>query len=92
MSRHITIIGAGLVGLATAFELTELDPECSVSILDPAPLSGASHHAAGMLAPAAEMQYQQDALVPSCVNPHCGTRVWSDASLAPLIPTPTTPT
>ena len=64
MSRHITIIGAGLVGLATAFELTELDPECSVSILDPAPLSGASHHAAGMLAPAAEMQYQQDALVP----------------------------
>lgn len=64
MSRHITIIGAGLVGLATAFELTELDPECAVSILDPAPLSGASHHAAGMLAPAAEMQYQQDALVP----------------------------
>ena len=64
MSRHITIIGAGLVGLATAFELTELDPECSVSILDPAPLSGASHHAAGMLAPAAEMQYQQNALVP----------------------------
>ena len=64
MSRHITIIGAGLVGLATAFELTELDPECSVSILDPSPLSGASHHAAGMLAPAAEMQYQQDALLP----------------------------
>ncbi|MDK7146962.1 glycine oxidase ThiO [Corynebacterium kroppenstedtii] len=64
MSRHITIIGAGLVGLATAFELTELDPECSVSILDPAPLSGASHHAAGMLAPAAEMQYQQDELLP----------------------------
>ena len=64
MSRHITSIGAGLVGLATAFELTELDPECSVSILDPAPLSGASHHAAGMLAPAAEMQYQQDELLP----------------------------
>lgn len=64
MSRHITIIGAGLVGLATAFELTELDPGCSVTVLDPAPLSGASHHAAGMLAPAAEMQYQQDALVP----------------------------
>lgn len=58
------MIGAGLVGLATAFELTELDEGCSVVVMDPSPLSGASYHAAGMLAPAAEMQYQQDALLP----------------------------
>lgn len=60
--RNIRIIGAGIIGLATAWRLTEAGVK--VSIIDPDPVSGASHHAAGMLAPTAEMQYQQEALYP----------------------------
>ncbi|MBN9643855.1 glycine oxidase ThiO [Corynebacterium sp. CCM 8862] len=56
------VIGAGLVGLATAFELASRGHP--VTVIDPEPMSGASHHAAGMLAPAAEIQYGQDNLVP----------------------------
>lgn len=92
MSRHITIIGAGLVGLATAFELTELDPGCSVTVLDPAPLSGASHHAAGMLARPQRCSTSRMRWSPLCSNPHCGIRASFDASPSPLIPTPRTPT
>ncbi|WP_075724187.1 glycine oxidase ThiO [Corynebacterium aquilae] len=55
-----TVIGAGIVGLVTAFELA--DKGHRVRVIDPHPISGASFHAAGMLAPTAEMVYQQDAL------------------------------
>ena len=61
-SSRATVIGAGLVGLATAWELTRAGR--SVTIIDPDPLSGASHHAAGMLAPTAEMVYGQESLLP----------------------------
>lgn len=70
----ITIIGGGIIGLTTAFELTErgenvhlIDAETSDygttddgTALYPA----ASHYAGGMLAPIAEVQFQQDALFP----------------------------
>ena len=70
----ITIIGGGIIGLTTAFELTErgenvhlVDAETSDygttddgTALYPA----ASHYAGGMLAPIAEVQFQQDALFP----------------------------
>lgn len=59
---HITVIGAGIVGLATAFELTERGAE--VTVFDPSPVSGASYYAGGMLAPAAEVQFQQEPLFP----------------------------
>lgn len=49
---HIVIVGAGIIGLATAFELRTRGAR--VTLLDPAPGQGASHAAAGMLAPAAE--------------------------------------
>lgn len=60
--RRVTVIGAGLVGLATAWELTNRG--YAVTVVDPEPLSGASHWAAGMLAPTAEMQFKQDSLFP----------------------------
>ena len=70
----ITIIGGGIIGLTTAFELTErgenvhlIDAETSDygtaadgTVIYPA----ASHYAGGMLAPIAEVQFQQDALFP----------------------------
>ncbi|WP_293771260.1 glycine oxidase ThiO [uncultured Corynebacterium sp.] len=58
----VIVVGAGSVGLATAVELAHAG--YSVTVLDPAPASGATHHAGGMLAPAAEVVYQQDPLFP----------------------------
>ncbi|MBC2682423.1 glycine oxidase ThiO [Corynebacterium anserum] len=59
---NITIIGAGAVGLATTVTLAAAGHK--VRLVDPAPASGATHHAGGMLAPAAEVVYQQDPLFP----------------------------
>lgn len=74
MSQEITIIGAGIIGLVTAFELTErgktvrlIDAGTSdySTAPDGTPLyPAASHYAGGMLAPIAEVQFQQDALFP----------------------------
>lgn len=61
MSRAI-VIGGGIIGLATCFEFQDAGFE--VTLIDPDPISGATHHAGGMLAPTAEVQYQQQALVP----------------------------
>ena len=70
----ITIIGGGIIGLTTAFELTERGE--SVHLIDAetsdygtaddgtALYPAASHYAGGMLAPIAEVQFQQDALFP----------------------------
>ena len=58
----VIIVGAGVVGLATAVELASRGHE--VTVLDPAPASGATHFAGGMLAPTAEVVYQQDPLFP----------------------------
>lgn len=56
------VIGGGLIGLATCFELTERG--VPVTLIDPAPGSGATHYAGGMLAPVAEVQYRQEPLFP----------------------------
>ena len=58
----ISVVGAGIIGLTTA--LTLADRGHSVTVHDPAPASGASHHAGGMLAPTAEVVYKQDPLFP----------------------------
>lgn len=58
----VTVIGAGNVGLATTVTLAAAGHQ--VRLVDPAPASGATHHAGGMLAPAAEVVYQQDPLFP----------------------------
>lgn len=62
MPKHAIVIGGGIIGLATCFEFQESGFE--VTLIDPDPASGATHHAGGMLAPTAEVQYQQHELVP----------------------------
>ncbi|KQB86643.1 glycine oxidase ThiO [Corynebacterium lowii] len=62
MSQRVYVVGAGIIGLTTAFELSERG--VSVTLIDPAPASGASHFAGGMLAPVAEVQYRQEPLYP----------------------------
>lgn len=58
----IAVVGGGIVGLSTAFELSARGH--NVHVFDPNPASGASYFAGGMLAPAAEVQFQQDPLFP----------------------------
>lgn len=60
--QNIAVIGAGIIGLSTS--LTLADRGHAVTVYDPAPASGATWHAGGMLAPAAEVVYQQDSLFP----------------------------
>lgn len=62
MSDNIIVVGGGIVGLSTCFEFQEAGFQ--VTLIDPDPISGATHHAGGMLAPASEIQYQQQALFP----------------------------
>jgi len=57
---HVNIVGAGIIGLATAFELSSRGH--TVTIIDPSPGQGASHAAAGMLSPAAETVWGQGPL------------------------------
>lgn len=57
---RIAVIGAGIIGLATAAELVRRGHD--VHVVDPAPASGASHAAAGMLAAVTETVWGQDAL------------------------------
>ena len=60
--RRAVVAGAGLIGLATAFELRRRG--VAVSAVDPEPAGGATRAAAGMLAPVAETQYGQEPLYP----------------------------
>lgn len=50
---RVVVVGAGVIGLATAFELACSGAECVV--VDPAPGRGASWAAGGMLSPASEV-------------------------------------
>lgn len=52
---HVNIVGAGIIGLAIAFELQSRAH--TVTLIDPGPGHGASYAAAGMLAPAAETNW-----------------------------------
>ncbi|WP_413335533.1 glycine oxidase ThiO [Brevibacterium sp. GP-SGM9] len=59
---HAIVVGAGIIGLSTAWFLRRSG--AAVTIVDPAPISGATHAAAGMLAPAAEVAWGQSPLYP----------------------------
>lgn len=61
----VVVVGAGVIGLATAWQLRRAGARTAV--IDPDPVSGATHAAAGMLAPVSEVQHQQDPLVPLMV-------------------------
>jgi glycine oxidase len=59
--RHdVVVVGAGVIGLASAWRLAQRG--VSVVVVDPAPGSGASGVAAGMLAPVTEARLGEDAL------------------------------
>src|SRR5690625_2623775 len=60
--KHVAVVGAGIVGLLTAYELRRRGHR--VSLHSSGIAEGATHAAAGMLAPAAEIQYGQSALWP----------------------------
>ncbi|GAA3555584.1 glycine oxidase ThiO [Nonomuraea rosea] len=55
------IVGGGVVGLSVAWRLARAGRP--VTVVDPAPASGASHAAAGMLAPVSEVTYTEAPLL-----------------------------
>lgn len=63
---RVIVVGAGIIGLATAHEL--LSRGWDVTILDESPVSGATYAAAGMLAPVAEVVWDQPSLYPLMVR------------------------
>jgi glycine oxidase len=57
---RVIVLGAGIVGLACAHELVRAGHD--VEVLDPSPAQGATHAAAGMLAPAGEAWHGEEDL------------------------------
>ncbi|OUZ12857.1 glycine oxidase ThiO [Aeromicrobium sp. PE09-221] len=62
----VIVVGAGIIGLTTAWRLVERGWD--VTVYDPAPASGATRAAAGMLAPASEIVWGQPSLYPLMVE------------------------
>ncbi|HSY15414.1 MAG TPA: glycine oxidase ThiO [Jatrophihabitantaceae bacterium] len=60
-SADVVVIGAGVIGLGIAWRCTQRG--LRVTVLDPSPGSGASHTAAGMLAPVTELHYGEEPLL-----------------------------
>ena len=59
--RDVIIVGAGVIGLGIAWRCAQRGLD--VTVVDPAPGSGASTTAAGMLAPVTELHYGEQALL-----------------------------
>ncbi len=59
MAADAVVVGGGLIGLASAWRAARAG--CTVTLVDPAPGSGASNVAAGMLAPVTEVAYGEEA-------------------------------
>jgi len=57
----VVVVGAGVIGLTSAWRLLQLG--LRVVVIDPAPASGASHAAAGLLAPVTELHYGEERLL-----------------------------
>jgi glycine oxidase len=57
----VAVVGAGVIGLSTAWRLAQAG--ASVAVVDPAPGSGASGVAAGMLAPVTEARLGEEPLL-----------------------------
>ncbi|GGS86793.1 glycine oxidase ThiO [Nonomuraea spiralis] len=55
------IVGGGVIGLSVAWRLAR--EGLPVTVVDPAPARGASHAAAGMLAPVSEVSYTEEPLL-----------------------------
>lgn len=57
----VVVVGAGIIGLACAWRIAQRG--ATVTVVDPAPTRGASHVAAGMLAPVTEVHYGEGPLL-----------------------------
>ncbi|AIY01421.1 Glycine oxidase ThiO [Arthrobacter sp. PAMC 25486] len=57
----VAVIGGGIVGLGIAWEAQRAGH--TVTVIDPAPATGATFAAAGMLAPVSELHYQEEQLL-----------------------------
>ncbi|MFJ4226265.1 glycine oxidase ThiO [Paenarthrobacter nicotinovorans] len=78
----VAIIGGGIIGLGIAHQARMLGR--SVALIDPAPASGATFAAAGMLAPVSELHYQEEDLLDLMVE---SSRLWP--SFVGSLPQPT---
>lgn len=78
---RVHVLGAGIIGLACAAELVERGHD--VAVVDPAPGSGASRAAAGMLAPAGEAWHGESALHALGV---ASARLWPSYAAALAVP------
>ena len=58
-ARDVVVVGGGIVGLAVAWRAARAG--LTVTVLDPAPGAGATHAAAGMLAPVTEADFGEEA-------------------------------
>lgn len=60
-AQRVVVVGGGIVGLACADELVRAGHD--VQVFDPEPAAGATYAAAGMLAPAGEAWFGEEALL-----------------------------
>ncbi|WP_265520704.1 glycine oxidase ThiO [Oerskovia flava] len=60
-SRDVVVVGGGIIGLTAAWRA--LRAGLSVTVLDPSPGDGATHAAAGMLAPVTEADFGESRLL-----------------------------
>jgi glycine oxidase len=60
-TTDVAVVGGGAIGLACAWRIAQRGP--SVSLIDDSVGRGASHAAAGMLAPVTEVHYGEEALL-----------------------------
>jgi glycine oxidase len=56
VNPDVTVVGGGVIGLAVAWRCAQRG--LRVTVVDPTPGAGASHTAAGMLAPVTELHYE----------------------------------
>lgn len=61
ITTDVAVVGGGIVGLGIAWEAQRAGH--SVTVIDPAPATGATFAAAGMLAPVSELHYQEEDLL-----------------------------
>ncbi|MDI2035433.1 glycine oxidase ThiO [Paenarthrobacter nitroguajacolicus] len=67
----VAVIGGGVIGLGIAHQIRKLGQ--SVALIDPAPATGATFAAAGMLAPVSELHYQEEDLLELMLE---SSRLW----------------
>jgi len=60
-SSDVIVVGGGVIGLSIAWRTAQRG--LAVTVVDPNPGGGASHYAAGMLAPVTEVHYGEEALL-----------------------------